>query len=158
MSGIKKLYLTKARSVTKSERVKQLSTKPLENVDTLVQERFVEFRRKVVQSFSEQHPHIFSIMQTVFANRHMKAGMQVTENGQIIGEYTIHADGVHISHVESGVLSSEIQHPFLGVVKPYLVIERNSLENILNDEATFMNNIFSAIPKYLPDMTIKFLR
>jgi hypothetical protein len=135
-----------------------LSTNTLETVDTLVQERFVEFRRKIVRTFGEKHPHIFSILQAAFANKHLKMGIQVTENGQIAGEYTIHAEGINISHAEKGVLSSEIPIPFVGVIKPYLVIERSSLENIVNDESIFLNDIFAAVPKYLPEMTIKFLR
>ncbi len=128
-----------------------------ENLDTLVKENFISFRKNILQAFSEKHPHIYHIIQSLFSGRQMKAGMQITENGQPIGSYTFHTEGIHIVNVESGVLSSEISHPFLGIVRPYLVIERNALEQLLADEASFAADLFKAIPKYLPALTIKFL-
>jgi len=66
-------------------------------------------------------------------------------------------DGLYISRVESETLSSEINHPF-GVIRPYGIIEKSVLEKLLEDEQRIIEQPFSTIAKYLPDITIKFLR
>jgi len=83
--------------------------------------------------------------------------LQITENGKVIGEYTFILDGLYIKDVQSGVLSSEIHHPF-GTVKPYGIIEKRALERMLQDEQGFINEPFSTFRKYMPDITIKFMK
>lgn len=127
------------------------------SVDTLIQNDLVNFRRNVIKGFKEQHPHIFKILENVFSGRKNMVGMQVTENGTIVGKYTLMMDGINFIEAKSGVLDSALHHPLLGVVKPYVVIERNVIEGLVKDER-FNNEIFTTITKYLPDVTIKFLR
>ena len=127
------------------------------SVDTLIQNDLVNFRRNVIKGFKEQHPHIFKILENVFSGRKNMVGMQVTENGTIVGKYTLMMDGINFIEDKSGVLDSALHHPLLGVVKPYVVIERNVIEGLVKDER-FNNEIFTTITKYLPDVTIKFLR
>lgn len=128
------------------------------DLDTLVGERFVAFRRKLIHTFSENHPHIFAIVKSVLSDRQSKIGMQVLEKGQIAGNYTINLQGIDISEVQSGALVSDIHHPLLGTIKPYLVIERMTLEQLIADEEAFTKDIFTAFTKYLPEITLKFLR
>jgi hypothetical protein len=129
-----------------------------DNLDTLVTEKFVSFRRNVLHSFSEKHPHIFTIAQSLLANQQSKLGLQVLENGQIAGNYTIYLQGIDISKVEGGTLASEVRHPLIGTLKPYLIIERRTLEQLISEEAGFAADIFATFSKYLPEITIKFLR
>lgn len=82
---------------------------------------------------------------------------QVTEDGNVVGKYTLIMDGIHVVEAKSGVLDSALHHPLLGVVKPYVTIERSAIEALVKDER-FKTEMFSAIARYLPDVTIKFLR
>ena len=59
--------------------------------------------------------------------------------------------------MESGKLDSEIHHPFLGIIKPYVSMERHVLEKIIADENNLINDYVPTINKYLPETTIKFL-
>lgn len=129
-----------------------------DTLDTLVKEKFVSFRANVIKGFSGKHPYMFSFLQSVFSDRLSKVGLQVVEQGQVARDYTINLKGIHISEVESGTLSSDIKHPVIGTIRPYLVLERSTLERIIADEASFVDDIFAVIPKYLPELTIKFLR
>ncbi|AIF52524.1 hypothetical protein [Pelosinus sp. UFO1] len=127
------------------------------SIDTLIQEDLLNFRRELLTSFKEQHPHIFSIMDHMLSGRKNMVGLQVTEGGNIVGTYTLMMDGVHVVEAKSGTLDSALHHPLLGVVKPYIVIERNAIETLVKDDQ-IKTEIFSSIAKYLPDVTIKFLR
>jgi hypothetical protein len=127
------------------------------SLDTLVQNDLVNFRREVLKSFRENHPTMFTMMERVFAGRKNMVGMQVTENGAVVGTYTFITNGIDIAEVKSGVLESEIHHPLLGVVKPYMTVERSALEAMLKDER-FKSEVFSTLVHYLPDLTIRFLR
>lgn len=127
------------------------------SVDTLIQDDLVNFRRKLIVGFKDQHPHIFTILENVFSGRKNMVGIQVTENGNIIGKYTLMMDGINVVEAKSGILDSALHHPLLGVVKPYVTVERSVIEKLVKDDR-FKTEIFSAIAKYLPDVTIKFLR
>jgi hypothetical protein len=132
-------------------------TATLSKVDELIKDKFVPFRERIVDRFSEKHPHMSSMISAILANKENKFGMQVTENNQVVGEYTFHFGGMQINNTEYGKLDSAIQHPLMGVIKPYSSIERSALEKIIADEENIKNEPFSAITKYLPEMTIKFL-
>lgn len=125
--------------------------------DKLIQEEVVPFREKILGIVKEKHSYLYSVANSFLAGRETKAGLQVTQDGQIIGEYTFHLDGLHIKSVDIGTLDSGIHHPFLGFVKPYGVMERRAIESILKDEE-FTTDLISAFVRYLPDITIKFLR
>lgn len=110
-----------------------------------------------MESFSQKYPQFMAMANAMMAGRDGRAGLQVTENGQIIGKYTFNLDGITITNVEIGNLDSGIHHPFIGTVKPYATIERNALEAMLNDEQSFIEEPFPTIIKYLPRITINFL-
>lgn len=65
--------------------------------------------------------------------------------------------GIRITGTEQGKLDSEVHHPLMGIVRPYLVVEREGLEKIIADEASFTADLFAVLPKYLPELTIEFL-
>ncbi|HWR43068.1 hypothetical protein [Sporomusa sp.] len=127
------------------------------DTDNLIKEKVLPFREKILGVVKEKHPHMYAVANGILSGRKNKAGLQVTQDGKVVGEYTFHLDGIHIESVECGKLDSEIHHPFLGVVKPYGVLEKSAIEKMLEDEG-FSNEMFSALVKYLPDVTIKFLR
>lgn len=130
----------------------------LDKVDDLVVNRLVPFREKIVAALRDKHPHIFRIIEAFLTGHENKVGLQVLEGGRVAGEYTLVLDGIRIMRAEPGRLDSGIHHPFLGLVKPYGVVERSAIEKMLGDEATFMADPFAAAAKYMPEITIKFLR
>ncbi len=127
------------------------------SVDVLIQEDLVNFRRKLIECFKEQHPHIFSILEHSFSGRKNMVGIQVTEQGKVVGKYTLIMDGINVVEAKSGTLDSALHHPLLGVVKPYVTVERSAIETMIKDER-FKSEMFSSIARYLPDVTIQFLR
>ena len=127
------------------------------SVDSLIQEDLVDFRRSVIANFKEQHPHIFSMVDRMLSGHKNMVGIQVTEGGNIVGNYTLVMDGIHVVEAKSGTLDSAVHHPLLGIVKPYAVIERAVVAALVKDDQ-FKTEIFTSIAKYLPDITIKFLR
>ncbi len=129
----------------------------MEKLDKLIMQDFVAFREKVIDALEQQHPHIMSMIDTFLAGKQNKVGLQVVDNGEVVGEYTFNLAGLRIAEVKSGVLSSEMHHPFLGIVKPYAVIDKSVIEKFISDESLITETI-TAFPKYLPDITIKFLR
>lgn len=126
------------------------------SLDKLVQEDLVAFRKKGLEYFKAQHPHIFSIVNSIFSGRKNKVGLQVTEQGAVVGKYTFILDGIDIAEVKGNLLDSEVHHPLLGTVRPYITIERGALEKMIGDER-FFTNLFSTIAEYLSDLTIRFL-
>jgi hypothetical protein len=128
------------------------------DVDSFVKDELVPFRNRLSEAFSQKNPQLFSFLNALFANQGSnKFGLQVTENGRVTGEYILHANGGQITDVESGKLDSEIHHPFLGTIKPYVSIERSTLEKMIGEEDNLLNNYAPTATKYLPDVTIKFL-
>jgi hypothetical protein len=128
------------------------------DLDGLVTERFVRFRERIIEALRSKHPHMLAIVEAVLGGKQNRIGIQVTEDGKVAGQYTFTLNGVHIVSTETGKLDSEVHHPMLGVVKPYVVVERASLEKMLGDEASFADNLFGTLPKYLPELSIKFMR
>lgn len=126
------------------------------SIDALIQDDLVNFRRELIGCFKKQHPHIFSILERVFAGRKNMVGIQVTEGGAVLGKYTLMMDGINVVEAKSGTLDSALHHPLLGVVKPYVTIERSVVEKLVKDEE-FKSEMFASIARYLPDVTIKFL-
>ena len=129
----------------------------MNELDVLIKDKLVPLRERILESFSQKHPHIKSMMNCVMSGKKNKVGMVVTENGQVAGEYTFHTEGVHVASVESGVLSSEINHPFMGVIRPYAIVERATLEKMLDDEKRFEDNLLATAMGYIPEVTLKFL-
>lgn len=126
----------------------------MSEVEFLIKEEFVPFRQKLVEMLRNKHPYILSTVDRILADKKNRIGLQVTQNGNVIGEFTFHLDGIDIEKTEFGSLSPELHHPFLGVIKPYIIVERNALERVMKDEALLES--LSNVRNYLPDMTLKF--
>ena len=133
-------------------------TATLSEVDALVRDRLLPLRERIVDAFAAKHPHWNTMIGAFLNNKENKAGMQVVENGQIVGQYTFHLTGMRIRDTEYGKLDSAINHPLMGLIKPYLIVERRALEKMIGDEANLTNEPFSTAAKYLPDITFKFLQ
>ena len=129
----------------------------MNDLDRMIEERIIPLRKKAIDSLTNRHPHIFSALNGYLSKKNNHVGIQITENGKVIGEYTFYLNGLYISRVEKGTLLSEIHHPF-GIVKPYGIVEKSVLEQILEDEEKIIKDSFSTIAKYLPSITIKFMR
>jgi hypothetical protein len=128
------------------------------DVDNFIKNEFVPFRERLVENLTKKHPQLFSVISALFTNQQgNKFGLQVTENGRIVGEYSLNFNGTRITDVESGKLDSEVHHPFLGAIKPYVSIERKALEKMISDENNIVNDYVPTAVKYLPDITVKFL-
>lgn len=129
----------------------------MNEVNVFIKEKVVPMRKRLVDDLVQKHPHIFAIVDKYLAGKNNKIGMRVTENGSTVGEYTFHLGGLQISDIECGVLSSELHLP-LGIIRPYAIIEKSDLEQMLKDEQKFIDELFITTFRYLPDITIKFLR
>ncbi|TYO95316.1 hypothetical protein [Desulfallas thermosapovorans] len=129
----------------------------MSDIDVLVREKFVPFRNRITDALGEKYPQLFSFFNMYLAGKKFSVGMQITEDGRKVSDYTLLVEGVKITGVECGVLSPEVQHPF-GVIKPYAIVEKDALEKMLQDEQSFIDETFTMIQKYLPDITIKFMR
>ncbi len=127
------------------------------DVDRFVKNELVPFRERLLDALTKKHPHLFSFVGTLFNNQENKFGLQVTEHGQVVGEYSLHLSGTRITDVASGKLDSEIHHPLFGIVKPYVSIERQALEKMIGDESNILNDYAATAAKFLPDVIIKFL-
>jgi hypothetical protein len=130
----------------------------LDRIDDLVINRMVPMRERIVAALREKHPQILKVVEAVLAGQDNKVGMQVLEGGRVAGEYTFSLDGIRIKRTEAGRLDSGIHHPFLGLVKPYFIIESSTIEKFLGDEASIVADPFATAGKYFPDITIKFLK
>ena len=126
------------------------------SLDTLIKNDLVNFRQEIIKSLKEQHSNIFLVLERIFSGHKNMVGMQVMENGKLAEKYTFVMDGINVVEVKSGVLASEIHRPFLGVVKPYITVERNTIETLVKDES-FKSDIFSSMSRYLPALTIQFM-
>lgn len=130
----------------------------MNEVDRLVIEGLVPFRNKLTAVFRDKNPYLFGMASAALAGKESKFGVQVTEGGRVAGEYTLHVSGVEITRAEPGKLESGVQLPYVGMIKPCLIIERAGLERILGDEGAIMADPFPAMLKHLPELTVKFLR
>lgn len=128
----------------------------MSELDVLVKDKLVPFRKEIIEAMREKHADFIGIVESAMAGRENKFGLMVTENGRIAGEYTFIVNGIDIERVETGVLESEIRHPLLGGIKPYAVIEKNDIELVIENKE-FLTDTFAAAKKFLPKMTLKFL-
>ena len=128
----------------------------MSDLDKLINEKFVPLKKRAIDSQFSKHPHIFSVINKFLSGKNNRAGLKVTENGTTVGEYTFVIDSLHHFEVQNGVLSPEIHHPF-GVIKPYGIIEKSVLEEMLEEEESFIDEPFSTMRKYMRDITVRFL-
>ena len=129
----------------------------MNEVDALIKEKVVPMRKRLVEGLLQKHPHILGVVDKYMTGKNNKIGVRITENGSTVGEYTFNLSGLQVSDVEYGVLSSGLHHPF-GIIKPYLIIEKDVMEKVLNEEYSFSVEPSATTLKFIPDITIKFLR
>ena len=127
----------------------------MSELDKFIQEELMPFYKRTFEAFKQNNHALYSTVNSFLAGKQNHVGMRITENEKRLGEYTMHLDGVSISHIESG-LSSEIHTPF-GIIRPYVILEKSTLEKILQDEPNFIKDPIKTKLKYYRDMTIKFL-
>lgn len=105
-----------------------------------------------------KHPYIIGVVERIFANKENRFGLQITDDHTVVGEYTIHTKGIHIVETETGKLDSAFKHPLIDVIiKPYAIIEKAALEQIIDDRG-IMDEPFEALVRFLPNITIKFMK
>ena len=130
----------------------------MNEVDMLVTQRLVDFREKALDAIKEKHPYLITIAETMFANKENRAGLQVTDAGKVIGEYTFYLTGIRITKAEAGILDSLVKHPLLDfTIRPYAVVEKSVIEELVSDDRITEETI-ETLMKYLPDITIRFMR
>lgn len=128
------------------------------DVDILVTQKFVELREKALEVIRGQHPYLINIIEAAFGSKENRVGLQVTEQGQVIGEYTFYTKGIRVERAEAGKLDSLFKHPLLDLtVRPYAIMEKKTIEEIVSDNR-MTQEPFQTLMKYLPDITIKFMR
>ena len=126
------------------------------DVDQLIQVDFIAFRERAIEALQKRNPHLFSIANAILSGKKNRLGLEVTTAGKSMGQYTLHLDGLKVSHAEAGKLDPQIQHPLLGTIRLYGIIELAALERAMADQK-LLEDPLSAISGYLPDITIKFL-
>lgn len=126
------------------------------NINKFMQEEFLPFYKRVYEAYKQNHHALYSMIKTFMSGKRTKIGIQIMDNGNVLGEYTLNLDGPEISHIEENVLNSEVYTPF-GVIKPYTIIEKSTLEKMIKDEPSFIREPIATKMKYLRDATIKFL-
>lgn len=130
----------------------------MNEVDMLVTQRFVAFREKALDAIKQKHPYLITIIDTMLANKENRVGLQVTDAGKVVGEYTFYLTGIHITNAESGKLDSLVKHPLLDLTaRPYAIIEKSVIEELVSDDR-IAKEPFETLMKYLPDITIRFMR
>ncbi|MBP2650103.1 MAG: hypothetical protein H6Q74_928 [Firmicutes bacterium] len=126
------------------------------DVEELIKDRFVPFRQKVIQTLKTKYPFILTAIEGVLSTKNNSIGLQVVDNGAVVGEFTFHLSGLNIETTECGSITPEFHHPFLGVIKPYIVVEKTALEIAISDDG-FSREPLATLSRYLPNMTFKFM-
>jgi hypothetical protein len=74
------------------------------SVDTIIQEDSVNFRRKLIECFKTQHLHVFSLLEHTLSGHKNMIGIQVSDNGNVIGKYTLMLGALNVVEGKSGLL------------------------------------------------------
>lgn len=127
----------------------------MNDTDKFIYEELLPFYKRAFDAFWQGHHAFSSVLNSFLSGKKIRAGMRVTANENFLGDYTIHLDGANISHIDNG-LSPEIHTPF-GIIRPYIIIEKSTLEKMILDEPNFITDPFTTKFKYYRDVTIKFL-
>ncbi len=128
----------------------------MSTTDQFMQAEFLPFYQRTMAAFEKNHAALFAAFRRLVPSK-LRFAIRVTEKDALQGDYTFELDDGKISHIESGVLDSSVHTPF-GVTKPYYIIEKSTLEKMILDEQSFIEHPFTTKFKYLPEITIKFLR
>lgn len=123
----------------------------------LMTNKLVPLKEKGLKIFSDQHPVIYTALDTFLKGKISKVGFQVTDHGVVIATYTIVLHGVHIVQVDAGSLDPSVSFPLWGEFKPYVLMEKRDLEKALEDKDLFIGDILKNAMKYLPTVTLRFL-
>ena len=129
----------------------------MNDTDKFMQEEFMSFYKRVVDAFQQNHHTLYAILNSFLAGKKNHIGIRVTADDHLLGEYTLYLEGANVHHLDNGVLSSEINTPF-GIIRPYIIIEKSTLEKMIQDEANFIKDPFTTKMKYAPESTVKFLK
>ena len=128
----------------------------MNSIDDFMQTEFFSFYQRAIAAFQKNHGAIFATFSHLMPEK-IKMGMRITDHGTPIGDYTLILEKGKIAQIQNGILDAEFNTPF-GVIKPYYMIEKSCLEKMIQDEQAFLDHPFATKIKYIPDITIKFLR
>lgn len=123
----------------------------------LMNDKLAPFKEKGLKILSDQHPILYTALDTFLKGKISKVGFQVTDRGTVIATYTIVLNGIHIIQVEAGALAPSVSLPFWGEFKPYAIMEKKDLEKALEDKDLFIGDVLKNSMKYLPAITFRFL-
>ncbi len=125
--------------------------------DKFMQEEFMPFYKRVLDAFQRNQQMFYAVLNAFLSGKKNHIGMRVTARENVLGEYTLYLDGVKVSHLENGLLASEVHTPF-GIMRPYVILEKSALEKMLRDEPAFIKEPFATKMKYAHEFTLKFLK
>lgn len=124
--------------------------------DKFMQEEFLPFCKRASDAFEQNHYTLFATFKSFLSGKN-RLGMRLTENGNILGDYTVVLENGKFTQIENKVLTPELHTPF-GVIKPYYILEKSTVEKMIQDEQNFITHPFATKFKYLSEVTIKFLK
>jgi hypothetical protein len=128
----------------------------MSDTDKFIQEEFMPFYKRTFDAFKQNHHTFYAILNSVLAGKKNHIGIRVTANESVLGDYTLYLEGANIAHLDNGVLASEVHTPF-GIIRPYVILEKSTIEKMIHDEPNFIKDPFTTKMKYARDVTIKFL-
>lgn len=126
----------------------------MSDLNLLVNQKLVPFKERNLILFSEKFPILYTALCKLLDGRTFKIGFQITENNIVVGTYTLTVNGVHIVHIEAGSLEPELSLPWIGIIKPYVIMEKKDFEESLEETDSFSIEI---LKKYLPKIIFRFL-
>ncbi|GEM_PF-2745854 len=129
----------------------------MNHADKFIQDEFFPFYKRVLEAFKKSHPKLFAVLDLFLSGKKNNIGIRLTENEIAVGEYTLYLEGVGLSHIENGVLASEVRTPF-GIIRPYTILEKSTLQKMIYDEPQFVKDPFKTKMKYADEFTVKFLK
>ena len=121
----------------------------MSKLNLLVTQKLVPFKEKNLILFSEKFPILYTALSKLLDGQTCKIGFQITESNIVIGTYTLTINGVHIVHIESGSLDPELTLPWIGMIKPYVIMEKKDFEESLEEPNSFSIEI---LKKYIKNM------
>lgn len=129
----------------------------MKDVNQLMQEEFLPFYKRAADAFEYNHPALYSVINSFMVGKQNQIGLRITENERVLGDYTLYLDGAKIARLDNGVLAPQVHTPF-GNIKPYVILEKSTVQRMIEDEQNFIENPFATKLKYIPETTIKFLK
>lgn len=129
----------------------------MSDLTVLMTDKLVPLKEKGLKILSDQHPIIYTALDTFLKGKISKIGFQVTDRGVVIATYTIVLNGIHIVQVDAGSLNPSVSFPLWGEFKPYAIMEKDDLEKALEDKEMFVGDVLKNAMKYLPMVTLRFL-